>query len=365
MSVTWGLDPKSKRISVYFAGETTIYEGMPVCYDNSTTNWMGVDGSGIDFTTTASSITEQTTTDDGYQNEGKFIRVELPNADNCGMFAGVVAGADHAGETGPKALDIYVPNGAVVPVRTDQNCLLDQTVLAIQSGEEELGVPISTDGRPVAIARETIDRGTAGLVLAELCPERFLYQDMGGTALSIDDASTGTDCVVNRINVDFLQATGNCTALWVQATSGAGAASNGYGLAAYFEADISAAVSAHTAGVGIWTNITGGTQTKNICALEVGIYEADAHLTGATYTVPLVVRTQIDSTNPPTRHYMTYYVANGADKPDGLFMSYTADSIGMTTASDTTCTYNIPIYIQVSGGGVNSGVYYIMAKSAA
>ena len=202
MSVTWGLDPKAKRISVYFAGETTIYEGMPVCYDNSTTNWLGV--STVDFTTTASNITESTTTADGYLNEGKFIRVELPNADNCSMFAGVVAGADHAGETGPKAIDIYVPNGAVVPVRTDQNCLVDQTILAIQTGEEELGVPLETDSRPVAIARETIDRGTAGLVLAELCPERFMYQDSGGTALSVDDASTTTASMVNHINLNFL-----------------------------------------------------------------------------------------------------------------------------------------------------------------
>jgi len=228
MSVTWGLDPKARRISVYFAGTTTIYEGMPVCYDNSTTNWIGVDGSKIDFTTSASTASlESTTTAEGYQNEGKFIRVERPNADNCGMFAGVVAGADHAGETGPKAIDIYVPNGAVVPVRTDLNCLIDQTILAIQTGEEELGVPLATDSRAVAIARETVDRGTAGLVLAELCPERFMYQDMGGTALSVDDASTTTSSLVNYSNINFLGSAIYQRALYMIGTINGGAALNG------------------------------------------------------------------------------------------------------------------------------------------
>jgi len=202
---TWGLDPKARRISVYYFGTSTIYEGMPVCYDNSTTNWMGVDGSKIDFTTTASTASlESTTTADGYQNEGKFIRVENPNADNVSMFAGVVAGGDHVGQTGPRAIDIYIPNGAVVPVRTDSNCLIDQTILAITTGSQELGVPLATDSRAVAIARETVDRGTAGLVLAELNPSRFIFQDSGGTALSIDDADTTTASLVNYINLNFL-----------------------------------------------------------------------------------------------------------------------------------------------------------------
>ena len=357
---TWGLDPKARRITVYFVGETTIYEGMPVCYDNSTTNWIGVDGSSIDFTTTASSVTEGTTTADGYLNEGKFIRVELPNADNCGMFAGVVAGADHAGEVGPRALDIYVPNGAVVPVRTDQNCLLDQTILAIQSGEEELGVPISTDGRPVAIARETIDRGTAGLVLAELNPDKFLYQDMGGTALSVDDASTGTACVVNRINVDFLQATGNCTALWVQATSGAGAASSGYGLAGYFQADISATPAAHIAGTGVWVNLTGGTVVTNIHALEVGLYEDGATLTNCGVLDVLCLTHQVADAPKANNFTWISLVEDGAEHADCLFRAGSAVDIPMAACSDTTQTHRIPIYVQGE-----TKTYYIMVNEDA
>ena len=195
--VTWATDPKAKTVPVYYFGTSTVYEGMPVCYDNSTTNWTGsYVSSGV--------TTESATTAEGLLNEGKFIRVENPNADNISLFAGVVAGAGKHGVTGPCVLDIFVPNGAVVPVRTDSNCLIDQTVLAITTGSQELGVPLATDSRPVAIARETVDRGTAGLVLAELNPGKFLHQDMGGTALSIDDADTTTASMVNHINLNFL-----------------------------------------------------------------------------------------------------------------------------------------------------------------
>ena len=60
------LDPKAKRISVYYFGTSTIYEGMPVCYDNSTTNWLGWGEA-----TFGASPTEQSVTAEGEQNEGK------------------------------------------------------------------------------------------------------------------------------------------------------------------------------------------------------------------------------------------------------------------------------------------------------
>jgi hypothetical protein len=194
--VSFGTNVNAQRKRVYYFGTSTIYEGMPVCYDNSTTNVLEID--------TGASNAVSTTTTEGGQNEGKFLRVENPNADNVGMFAGVVAHGPKVSTTGPAWLDIFIPNGAVVPVRTDSNCLIDQTILAVTTGSQELGVPLATDSRPVAIARETIDRGTAGLTLAQLCPERFVFQDSGGTALSIDDADTTTATTVNSINLNFL-----------------------------------------------------------------------------------------------------------------------------------------------------------------
>jgi hypothetical protein len=219
-------NPRAHRIRVYYFGTSTIYEGMPVCYDNSTTNWFG----GYVTTTQGAScgeVTASTTTAEGSYNEGKYIRVENPNADNISLFAGVVAKGGWVGKTGPRALDIYVPNGAVVPVRTDSNCLIDQTILAITTGSQELGVPLATDSRPVAIARETIDRGTAGLVLAELNPDKFLHQDMGGTALSVDDADTTTSTLVNYSNINFLGSSVYNRCLYMVGTLNAGAALNG------------------------------------------------------------------------------------------------------------------------------------------
>jgi len=185
---------------VYFEGETTIYEGMPVCYNYDTTdNWLGV--ASVDFTTTASSVTESGTTAEGAQNEGKFIRVEIPSASNLGHFAGVVAGADHEGETGPKAIDIYIPNGAVVPVRCDVDTSTGVTILAMTSGEEELGF-LAADSRPIAVAWEDEDGlGAApGITLAKLDPGMFSFNY--GTSSGAYAESPGT-YPVNYQYVEF------------------------------------------------------------------------------------------------------------------------------------------------------------------
>jgi len=200
---TWGLDPKARRISVYFTGETTIYEGMPVCYDYDTTdNWLGV--ASIDFTSTASSISESGTTAEGAQNEGKFIRVELPSASNLHAFAGVVAGADHTGETGPRAIDIYIPNGAIVPVRCDVDTTSGVTILAMTSGEEELGF-LAADSRAIAIAMEDEDAldDAAGITLAKLDPSLFSFNY--GTSDSAYAVTPGT-YPVNYQYVEFTSA---------------------------------------------------------------------------------------------------------------------------------------------------------------
>lgn len=360
-AVSFGTNVNAQRKRVYYFGTSTIYEGMPVCYDNSTTNVLGVD---------RADGTASTTTTEGSANEGKFLRVENPNADNVGLFAGVVAIGPAVGKTGPKWLEIFIPNGAVVPVRTDNNCLIDKTILAVTTGSQELGVPLAVDSRPVAIARETIDRGTAGLTLAQLCPDRFIYQDLGGTALSVDDADATTAVIVNRINVSTLQTGGRFTAFEIHSSSSGAVAGTGYGHTLYCQTDITGACSSgQQAGVSFWTNITGGTQTMNsYFGVEVGIYEAGAHITGiGTVLAPLCLRTQLDATNAlaAEKHYMMYLRCDGADKPDGLFMAYTPDSIGMAAQSSASVSHTIPVHIQVSGGGIAAGTYYIMVSDTA
>lgn len=189
-----GGNPLAHRIRVYFEGGATVLEGMPVCYNYDTTdNWHG--GS-----MTLGVVTETGTTAEGAQNEGKYIRVELPGDGNLIHFAGVVAkGSPGVGKAGPAAIDIYVPNGAIVPVLCDVDTTTGVTILCIQEGEEELGFSngISTS-RPVAIAMETEDGlgGTADITLAKLDPNLFLYQTLDGTAMSI-----GSGTAYGAINI--------------------------------------------------------------------------------------------------------------------------------------------------------------------
>lgn len=182
-------NPVAHRVRVYFEGATTIYEGMPVCYNyNTTTNWFGgsVSDEGV--------VTATTTTSEGSQNEGKYVRVERPVDGNLLHFAGVVARGGWVGKTGPKVVDIYIPNGAIVPVRCDVDTTVGLTVLCIQEGEEELGFSNGVGtSRPVAIAMEdeTDLDGGADITLAKLDPNMFIYQALDGTSLSL---GSGTNC---------------------------------------------------------------------------------------------------------------------------------------------------------------------------
>ena len=183
--VSFGTNTNAQRKRVYFEGTGTIYEGMPVCYNyDTTTNILGYDkGAGGD----PECQTSPTTTAEGYQNEGKFLRVELPADGNLLHFAGVVASGPKVGTAGACWLDIFIPNGAIVPVRCDVDTTTGVTILCMQEGEEELGFSngISTS-RPIAIAMETetdLD-STATITLARLDPNIFLYQTLDGTALS-------------------------------------------------------------------------------------------------------------------------------------------------------------------------------------
>jgi hypothetical protein len=136
---------------------------MPLCYNqDTTTNWHG--GSISD-----GAVTENTTTAEGSQNEGKYIRVENPATANLLWFAGAVTKGGWVGKTGPRALDIYVPNGAIVPLRTDKDCTIGDSI-GVEDGEVVF-TPVTGDGSPVPCAQvmETINRSSAnGLVLAKL-----------------------------------------------------------------------------------------------------------------------------------------------------------------------------------------------------
>lgn len=363
---SFGTNTNAQRKRVYFTGATAVYEGMPVCYDDSTTNVLGVDR--YDSSTS-------TTTTEGYLNEGRFLRVEIPASDNVDRFAGIVASGPKVGTTGPCWLDIFIPNGAVVPVRTDVACTKDVTVLAIESGEEELGVPV--DGtRPVAVARETLSSTSNRLILAELNPDKFICQVSRSTALNLGAGSS--DKILNRINVTSAQTAGRLTALEIkaEATSTASSMSGGcgYGLALYTETNVSGVLSTQSAGVGHWTNLNAGADlTSSYDVMELGLYESGATLTGIAaneHISVLTLRMQIDSSSGPganTQYMMHFRSEAGGSHPDGLFIAYSSESVGMVAKSGTCAiSHVIPIRIQEAGGaGVAAGTYYLMVTNEA
>lgn len=202
-------NPIAHAVRLYYTGSNTIYEGMPVCYEfDATTNWFGGSVSNGE-------VTASTTTAEGSQNEGKYIRIQDVDADNSGSFAGVVKKGGWVGKSGPRLVDVYVPNGAVVPVRSGVNSTVGITPLCITNGVQDF----DTIGRPVAIAMETVDRSsTSGLCLAELCPNKFLYQTGDNQALSIDDQSATTSIIMNRIQLTQAQTAGSFVPLYVHHT---------------------------------------------------------------------------------------------------------------------------------------------------
>jgi len=183
---TWALDPLAARKTVYYEGSSTIYPYMPVCYNYDTTNnWTGasVSATGV--------VTETGTTAEGLQNEGKFIRVENPATANFAWFAGVVAPGSYCNKVGPAVVEIIVPNGAVVPVRTNLSTTVGVTPLALGNAVQYL-TSFSGSTPVVGIAMETVDRsGTAGVVLARLFASTGGVTAVGGAVAPTRYATTG------------------------------------------------------------------------------------------------------------------------------------------------------------------------------
>lgn len=407
--VSFGTNTAAKRKRVYYAGDSTIYEGMPLCYDIlALSNVLGYDkGAGGD----PGCQTSPSTTAEGNLNEGKFLRVvnpvnvstsggtatagviadteftgtELPGVgthvnvtgtnmtdavyrvtavsdgvsctvdagsadvtgtsvtvvlDNLNAFAGVVAHGGRKGNTGPCWLDIFVPNGAIVPVRTDQSCVAGRTVLSVHAAEQHLTGPYENGCRPVAIAQETNTAlaTTAGLVLAKLDPNMFISQVGDAGKLLIDDQDTGNTLWLNKIKVDFTSATGNCCAFTTQATSSAGANTGSYyGLALYAQADVTATPSGDVVASGHWINITGGTPANDLCGLMVGVYEDGATMSSIGHLSVLTLVTQVADTCKANTHSWIYLMDNGTDEPDFLFQFS-----GLGAASDYVSTSDAP-----------------------
>lgn len=353
--------PALRKQRLYYTGTNTIYEGMPVCFDyDATTNVLGWDND-------ASQVIG-TTTDEGYQNEGKFLRVEDPVTANLPWFAGVVAAGGYVGKAGPKWVDVYAPNGAIVPIRTYVSSTVGVTAVAIMNGTQYFGNPTAGMGNGaaayVALCEETVDRSaTAGLCLAKLDPRLFVNQTAGTAKMNFATAGT-VDLAANFVNVKSLQTAGTFTGFFVRSEV-TNADSGDVALAVYGEANVlGVTAGSYQIGNRFALNLWGGTQTASVIAALAGeIYEEGANLTGSTVIAPLFLRTQIDATNPPAAntHYMMHFRVDGADKPDGLFIIGALNTIGaLASISDAPALAPGDVMIPVR---LNGTTYYIPAMA--
>ena len=359
----FGTNSNTRRKRVYYTeSSTTIREGMPVCYEfDATANVLGYDK--------ANSV-KGSTTAEGNLNEGKFMRVEDPDANNIQYFAGVIAGASYDGLTGARWLDIYIPNGAIVPVRTDLNCLIGQTILAVTTGEQELGVPLETDSRAVAVAEETVDRGTAGLVLARLSLDQFMYQDHAGTPLSVDDADTTTATRINYTNIKFLGSSSYQRVLhMVGNIAGGGAALFGmFKFRTYVSSTPASLVQVLCANLHIQsggTLIFGSGEYNSAVYATIETESATPDLTNVNICAYQAALYLTESGGAPANVHVLGIPNGTPTNFDGLFRAQSAAAVGGATVStaditsqDSASDINIPVKF-------GNTVYYLRAFLAA
>lgn len=370
-------NPTAHRVRVYYenASSNTIAEGMPLCYNFDTTdNWFGGSVSN-------GAVSATGTTAEGSQNEGKYIRVEDPALANLDWFAGVVAKGGWCGKADARALDIYVPNGAIVPVKTVLAAtVVGRTILSINSATLTFGNPTTDmpdwatdsnadtagtiDARPVAVAMETIS--SAGLVLAKLCPDLFVHQG-GQIDYEMEVAAGTVDVSVNRMQVDFKNTGGHCQLLhyranlqgvggdghrgvyrfdtFLQGSNGSG--QNVLGLATHLE------LGADTVGGGIVTPLHIGLRTKNadpdlsassyLCAISIDwILRKDtgSELTNPTPYRPLIyINTDGTATQPNYLLWADRKACVGAHAAEGNLVTTTAGDVMIPISLDNLVYY--------------------------
>ena len=282
--------------------------------------------------------------------------------DNISAFAGVVAKGGWVGRTGPRVIDIYVPNGAVVPVRAGLDCVTGRTVLAVHTNEQELTTPHRRYALPVGVAWETVTHSDSspGLVLAKLAPNMFMRQigDLG--SLLIDNEDTTSDVILNEINVVTNQTGGQFSALAIKAESAAGAGTvNQRGLALRVTGILSATPAGQVHGTNLDLEITGGTITEPISACLIKLYESGATVTSSNVFSVLTLQNQVSDNPAANSHCWVYLEDNGTYPPDVFIRTkHLVDLPAVSVTGTITITSGDALMkVYVSGDGKK--VWYI------
>ena len=125
----------------------TLKAGQVVCYNNDITT-------DIDGATVAAGTT----------NPGRSLIVEKPASGNLLFVAGIVCPESDGAVDGDQ-INIYILNGADIPVYTDANCTNGTTILAAKAGTYNVSAS-ATGTVQIGIAKDTINRSvTNGLCL--------------------------------------------------------------------------------------------------------------------------------------------------------------------------------------------------------
>ncbi|KKN68761.1 hypothetical protein LCGC14_0447810 [marine sediment metagenome] len=171
---------RTKRVFFRPATPTdTVRVGQAVCYNSdivgdhkertSAPSQLGGDS----FTTYAEGVQSYT---------GRLFIVEQPTEGaNLVHFAGIVKSlGEKAGGDGDFIEIFQLTEGAIVPVWTDANCVINQTVLGVADGAYTLSQDTG-DGDPlgIGVAVETIDRSTPGLCWMRM----YAAPGIGGNSL--------------------------------------------------------------------------------------------------------------------------------------------------------------------------------------
>lgn len=195
MNADFGTNAQAlRRKRVSYEGTNTIYEGMLLSYNHdATANILGWDKGNSQV---------GSTTAEGNQNEGKFKLVEEPSLANQNFVAGVVAGASEAGKVGPRWLDIYVPNGAIVAVRTNKSVSINDKAY-LDPGLNTVSNEGVNGGPVIGVFIETVDRSSvAGLALCKLTgPNVADYSAASTLGVGYSPALWG-DCPIDAIKSD-------------------------------------------------------------------------------------------------------------------------------------------------------------------
>jgi len=368
-NVSFGTNVTIKKRRVYFIDSDTLYEGMPVCYDyDATTNVLGYDkAAGGD----PACQTSPTTTAEGSQNEGKFLRVEGVSNDNIMCFAGVVVNGGYCGQTGPRWIDIYEPNGSIVPVRSGIATTRAQTVFGIASESDAFETALyDTRSAHCAIAMETVDCSeAAGLCLAQLWhPLHFNKgaqdQDYEDFKVGVGTESGDLQCMKEYWSIWSTGGTFK-TRMWRTDIRADGVSCPFGGMIAaqlrlFAESDAQGGNITNTyitTEFASGSTIAAGVGVKN---LYLRLYDEGATMTsGDTHIVNLYLESHIDSSSG--EHYQIYSYVHGSDDLDAFIYAPNNKSLGAVAATGDTAHDASDICIPINVGG---STYYIVAQDS-